>query len=112
MDENKKNKSLFVGIGLILIGSIVLLERLNYHSDFIMNWLYRWESVMILVGILLIIVRRKYFGGIISILIGGYFLIDDLYFLPENSEIWFLPAILIFGGLGYILQPSSKECIK
>jgi len=112
MDENRKNKSLFVGIGLILIGIIVLFEKLNFQSDFILNWLYRWESVMILIGLLLIIVRRNYFGGIISIIIGGYFIMDDLYFLPENSGIWILPMILIFGGVAYIVQPSSKECIK
>lgn len=103
---------MFVGIGLIVVGLIVLLERLNFNSDFIAIWLYRWESALILVGLLMIIVRRNIFGGLAAVAFGAYFLMDELYFLPDNWEMWFLPGVLILGGIAYIFQPQSKKLDK
>ena len=112
MDEHRKNKSLFIGIGLIIVGLVVMLERLNFYSDFIWSWLYRWEALLIFIGLLLIFVRRRFFGGIAAIMVGGYFLMDDMFFLPFKWEIWFFPIALIIGGIAFILQPASKNCKK
>lgn len=112
MDENKKNKSLFVGIVLIIVGIVIVLERLNYQSHFIETFLYRWESLLILIGVLQILVRRKIFGGMIAIAAGGYFLMDDLYFIPDNWHMWFFPALLILGGIAFIFAPDSPYCSK
>ncbi|WP_282014200.1 LiaF transmembrane domain-containing protein [Marinifilum flexuosum] len=112
MDEHRRNKSLFVGIGLIIVGVVVMLERLNFHSDFIWTWLYRWESILILVGLLSIVIKRKILGGFVAIAVGAYFLLDEMIFMPVNWEIWFLPIALIVAGVAYIFQPVSKECKK
>lgn len=112
MDENKKNKSVFVGLGLIIVGVVIALERLNYQSNFIEIYLYRWEAVLILVGILQILVRRKIFGGLMAIAAGGYFLLDDLYFIPDNWQIWFFPVLLILGGIAFIFAPDSPYSCK
>jgi hypothetical protein len=108
----RKNRSLFVGCALILVGVVVLFERLNFYSDFIWIWLYRWESVLILVGFLSIIIKRKILGGLAAISVGTYFLLDEMVFLPENWEMWFLPIVLIVAGIAYIFQPVSKDCKK
>ncbi|MCY1635524.1 LiaF transmembrane domain-containing protein [Marinifilum sp. D737] len=112
MDEHRRNKSLFVGIGLIIVGVVVMLERLNFHSDFIWTWLYRWESILILVGLLSIVIKRKILGGFVAIAVGFYFLLDEMIFMPADWEIWFLPIALIVAGVAYIFQPVSKECKK
>lgn len=112
MDENKRNKNLFLGIILIVIGCVVVLERLNYQANFIETYLYRWEAILILIGTLQLLVRRNVIGGIIAIAVGGYFLMDDLYFIPENWYSWFFPALLIIGGIGFIFMPNSFYCSK
>lgn len=112
MDENKRNKSLFVGLCLIIVGVVIVLERINYQSNFIETYLYRWESFMILIGLLLILVRKRFFGGLVSIAIGGYFLMDDLCFLPQKWEIWIFPILLILGGIAFIFAPDSPYCRK
>ena len=112
MDENKKNKSLFVGLLLIIVGFVIALERLNYQSNFIQAYLYRWEAFLILFGVLQVLVRRKIFGGMMAIAAGGYFIIDDLYFIPENWHMWFFPALLILGGIAFIFAPDSPYCPK
>ncbi|NOU58651.1 LiaF transmembrane domain-containing protein [Marinifilum caeruleilacunae] len=112
MDEHRRNKSLFLGILLITVGLVVMLERIDFYPDFIWSWLYRWESLVIFIGLLLILVRGKFFGGIAAIMVGAYFLMDEMFFLPYNWEVWFLPAALILGGVAFIFQPVSKNCKK
>ncbi|PKQ63876.1 hypothetical protein BZG02_07615 [Labilibaculum filiforme] len=112
MDKNKKNKSLFVGLLLIIVGLVIALERLNYQSNFIETYLYRWESFLILVGVLQILVRRKVFGGLMAVAAGVYFLMDDLYFIPASWDIWFFPILLILGGIAFIFAPDSPYCSK
>lgn len=112
MDENRQNRRLFVGLGLIIVGLIIVLERLNFQSNFIETYLYRWESVLILIGLLMILVRGKVFGGLVTMAIGGYFLMDDLYFIPQNWTIWFFPVLLILGGIAFIFAPDSPFSCK
>lgn len=112
MDGNKKNKSLFVGLLLIIVGIVIVLERLNYQSGFIQIYLYRWETFLILFGVLQVLIRRRIFGGLMAIAAGIYFMMDDLYFLPENWEIWFFPVLLIIGGIVFIFAPDSSYCCK
>jgi hypothetical protein len=107
MDENNKNKSLFIGLILIIVGIVIALERLHFQSEFIVHYLYRWEAVLILVGLLQVVVRRQIFGGIMAIAGGLYFLMDEFYFLPENWDIWFFPIVLIIGGIAFIFAPDS-----
>lgn len=108
METEKRNKNLFVGVGLIMVGVVFLLERLGIYSDFIHHYLFRWESLLILIGALLILIRRKFVSGIITMGVGFYFLMDDLYFAFHNWEIWFIPVALILAGLAYIIDPGSK----
>ncbi|WP_372751424.1 hypothetical protein [Labilibaculum sp.] len=112
MDKSKKNRNLFVGLGLIIVGVVIALERLNFQSDFIVHYLYRWEAILILVGVLQVVVRRRIFGGIMAIAGGLYFLMDEFYFLPENWDIWFFPILLIVGGIAFIFAPDSPYCSK
>lgn len=112
MSEKKKNKSLFVGLFFIIAGIVIILERLNYQSNFIDTYLYRWEALLILFGVLQVLIHRKVFAGLIAIAGGTYFLMDDLYFLPQNWEIWFFPILLIIGGIAFIFAPDSPCCCK
>ncbi|WP_421919168.1 LiaF transmembrane domain-containing protein [Marinifilum sp.] len=112
MDEHSNNRGLFAGILLITVGLVVMFERLDWYSDFIWAWLYRWESLLIFIGLILILVRKRFFGGMVAILAGGYFLMDEMLFLPQNWEVWVLPVALILGGAAFVFQPASNNCKK
>jgi len=112
MEDKKKQRSLFIGLLLIIFGLVVLLQQLNYQSYFIETYLYRWEAILIIIGVLQMAIHRKIFAGLIVFGAGVYFMMDDLSFMPDNWEIWFFPVLLILGGIAFIFAPDSPYCCK
>jgi len=105
----KDRKPLFIGLVLILVGIAILLGDLNFLPKEIHHYIFRWESFLILIGLLLIFIRRRILGGVAVLAIGAYFLADDLFILPEDWQIWFWPGILILMGIGYILKADDCQ---
>ncbi|MDE5423580.1 DUF5668 domain-containing protein [Ancylomarina sp. DW003] len=103
----KDRKPLFVGLVLILIGIAIFLSNFDFLPRNIHHYIFRWESFLILIGLLMVFIRGKIIGGLIVFSIGAYFLADDLFLLPANWDIWFWPSILILMGVGYIIRPNT-----
>jgi len=102
----KDRRPIFVGLVLILIGVIIFLSNFDFLPRNIHHYIFRWESFLILIGLLMIFVRGRIIGGVTVLAIGAYFLADDLFILPANWDIWFWPSILIIMGIGYIIKPG------
>lgn len=105
---NKDRKPYFIGFALIIIGIVILLSNIDFLPRNIHHYIFRWESFLILIGLLMIFVRGKIIGGVTVLAIGAYFLADDLFILPANWDIWFWPGVLILMGISYIIKPD--EC--
>ena len=108
---NKDRRPLVVGLVLILIGIVILLSNIDFLPRNIHHYIFRWESFLILIGLLMIIVRGRIFGGIAVLAVGAYFLADDLFILSDDWQIWFWPSILILLGISYILKPDECHSI-
>lgn len=54
-------------------------------------------------------IRRHFIGGIILLLIGVYFLIGGLSWLPENSQAMVWPLALIIAGVLFIFKPGRNK---
>ena len=105
----KDRKPLFIGLVLILVGIAILLGDFNFLPNNMYHYIFRWESFLILIGLLLVFIRGRIISGITVLAIGAYFLADNLFILPENWDIWFWPCILILMGIGYILKPHCRH---
>jgi len=105
---NKDKKPLFIGLALIIIGIVILLSNIDIIPKNFHQYIFRWESFLILIGLLMIIIKGKIFSGIGAIAFGAYFLADDIFMLSDEWQIWFWPGILILTGISYILKPD--EC--
>lgn len=105
---NKDRRPYFTGFALIIIGIVILLSNMDFLPRDIHHYIFRWESFLILIGLLMIIIKGKIFGGISVLAIGAYFLADDLFILSSECQIWFWPGILILMGISYIIMPD--EC--
>lgn len=112
--HDKDNRS-FIGVIFLIIGLVLLgrnFDFIPYHISYI---LFSWPSLLIVIGLLLIIVKKKSIGGLFMIGIGGIFLWDKLYpFSPTDWKIaW--PAVFIFVGLAmvisYLNKPKGKSKI-
>ena len=108
---NKDRRPVIVGLTLIIIGIVILLSNIDFLPRDIHHYIFRWESFLILIGLLMIIVRGKIFSGMAVLAIGAYFLADDLFIMSDEWQIWFWPGILILMGISYILKPDECHSI-
>lgn len=54
-------------------------------------------------------IRRHFVGGIILVLVGVYFLLGGLSWLPENSQAMVWPLALIIAGVLFLLNPDTED---
>lgn len=118
--ENYKNESwssgrsrkggltsqLLFGIVIIAVGTGLLLRKMGVPLPY---WLFRWEMILIIVGIVGGI-RNQFrdFGWLIPIIIGCFFLSDDIFpDLNFRGYIW--PIALIGIGAAVILGGKNRR---
>lgn len=100
---------IWTGVFLLLIGAAALVKAT--FTD-LPDWVFSWQAFLVLLGFFIGI--KHNFRGIawlILIMLGGLFLVRDLY--PElaiRRYIW--PGILIFIGILMILRPRSRYGIR
>ena len=72
---------------LFIISGILLFARnMGWITTETFNIIVSWHSLLIILGLYLMI-RHYFIRGIILVLIGTYFLIGGLSWLPENSQV-------------------------
>jgi hypothetical protein len=98
------------GLFLILLGLALLVatnDMLNLGS---IARYFTWQTAMIFVGFILL-VNRRFTGGILMIAAGAWFFIDEVYYiLPPFIKTIYWPGVIILIGLSYII--SSLLCRK
>jgi predicted membrane protein len=106
IDRKHGHGALWLGIIFFFIGMGWLLRQMNFPFP---HWLFGWEMILIVIG-LVIGIRNKFRDAawIILVLIGGVFLIRDIFpFLTFYKYFW--PMALIALGLFLILRPWRKS---
>ena len=113
MDERDRDRNprrgpgrIWAGLFLLLIGGVLLLDQMGFPLP---DFLFRWEFILIAVG-LFIGLRHRFRGAgwLIMIAIGGVYLAQDYYQdFSIHRFIW--PGILIIVGLLVILRPSRHR---
>lgn len=108
--KNKQHYSgsnnLSFGVILLIIGSILLLDRMEI-IDF--SWVFSWPFILIGIGLYSIIrhgLKNEF--GIIMFLIGSFFLIRRENFIPDEYYDYLLPGGIILVGLYLVFSRSSK----
>jgi predicted membrane protein len=87
-----------LGLGLLFVIAGILLFSRQYGVD-LPDWLFRWEMIVIAVGLGVGLKSGfRDFGWIAIIGVGLFFLADDVF--PEwNASRYFVPIALVFVGL-------------
>lgn len=92
------SNSIWVGLLILLVGSAILLDRMDLME--VPWWLFSWKTFLIALG--LIIGINKNFEGIgwlVMILVGTFFLIDDIPGFPYDIDRYAFPIGIIIVGL-------------
>lgn len=103
--RNSRSGRNFIGLVIILIGGLLLLDRLIPALH--LNWLFSWPMILIVVG--LFIGAQSKFENVASyilIAIGGFFLLNNFLNFNVGQLLW--PFILIFLGFWMIKGKSGK----
>lgn len=113
MAEDNDSKRLWLGIIFLILGGLWLLNNLNipYFENLIPRYLISWRSLLIILGAFLFFGRDKKAPGLILMLIGGFFLIDDIFWLDIRFWEVFWPSVLLFLGGALVLRRGPSATV-
>lgn len=105
--EHKGNKRFYFGIILIAIGSILIFERLNLIPWNIADLLISWQMLLVAIGVFAMLGGNRT-GGVVLIVIGGFFMIPEMIEVPREIRRLYWPLILV--AIGAALLFRHKGC--
>ncbi len=104
----QKNRRAMLGLIFILVGAVLLLDNLYIIPWNISYYLFTWQMLLIVIGIVqLINGNRK--GAFIMIGIGVFFWVPD-FFRIDFDQYW--PVILIIIGIGFFLKGRDHDSLS
>ena len=92
-------KSLVFGLLVIAFGVLWLLHNTGGINESVWDHIISWEMLLIAIGLINVISGDHRGFGTILILVGGFFLLSDIYDWPLTFRNIFWPALLILVGL-------------
>jgi predicted membrane protein len=104
-----QNRRMGFGIVLIVAGLLFLLENLGLIHFELWHRLRQWEVILIVIGTVILISDPKRKAGWILIMIGAFFLLPDLFYIPWYSTKLFWPVILIAVGFIYMMRQRGHS---
>ncbi|MCK5168531.1 MAG: hypothetical protein KAQ75_01525 [Bacteroidales bacterium] len=107
MESNRNIGRGIIGIVLILIGVAFIGRTLDFFPRQIMHYVFSWEMILIVLGVIFISTRENKTTGWILLIIGLMFLIPDVVHVPYSIRRLFWPSVLIIIGLLIIFRSTQ-----
>jgi len=98
--KNSFDPRILIGVVIVLVGGLLLMRNLDFLEFTIPSIIFKWQSILIIIGILFVTSSTNRSTGFILIIVGGI----GLY--PE-----FWPLVLVLIGLYLLLgrlKPTGK----
>jgi predicted membrane protein len=103
MERRSSDKRLYFGVILIVLGVILILERLNLIPESMADLLISWQTLLIGIGVLSMIGGNRT-AGTVLIVIGCTFLLPELITVPHELRRIYWPLILVAIGVAILLR--------
>jgi predicted membrane protein len=104
MEHQHTEKRIIIGALIILAGLALLLSNLGFISYELKRYVFRWEMILIVIGVIFVMSHDKKGPGIILLIIGGAFYIRDFFELSFSYWQILWPAVLILAGILILLR--------
>ncbi len=99
MENRKSNNRLLTGILLLIFGGLLFARNFGFINLEISEYIFRWQSILIFIGIFAIVRKPRRLTGYLLIFIGTAFFIPVLFGVSAHLIIW--PVVLI--GVGTLI---------
>ena len=86
---------------------MLLARNLGWIPHEVFNIIVSWQSLLIILGVYTM-PRRHYMGGIILVLIGAYFMLGGISWLPASSQALVWPVALIVIGVFFLIKTRKR----
>jgi len=104
MNSSNQNRTLGIGIFIILLGLVFLLNQLNIIPPRTADVIFSWPMIIIAIGVYNLLFSQSRTFGFILLIVGGFFLLPEIVELPYNFRRSFWPVLLILVGLFIIFK--------
>lgn len=111
MEYRKSDKRFYFGVILIVVGVILILERLNLIPESMVDVLISWQMLLIGIGVLSLIGGNRT-AGTILIVIGGTFMIPELITVPHEIRRIYWPLILVAIGVVILMRQRDHQRLR
>ena len=98
----------WTAILLILSGALLFARNMGWITPELFSIIVSWQSLLIVIGIFSMI-HRHYLTGILMAVIGGYFMVGGLAWLPQNYEVMIWPLVLILLGAFFLFKSRHRH---
>ncbi len=108
MSTENRSRTLFFAIIVIAAGALLLLRGLGALPWEVSRIILSWQMLLIVIGVFNIFSTQHKVSGYILVGIGGFFMIDKLFYL--NVGFWQVawPLVLIGVGIAILLNHHKK----
>lgn len=107
-NERKLSGSFWVGAIILSIGSFLLLDRMDLVE--FPRWLFSWKTLLIAIGLITGINKNfQGIGWLVMILVGGFFLIDDIPGFPYDIDRYAFPVGIIIVGVFIVFRAVASK---
>ena len=105
--HSRSRKGIATGLVIIGFGVILLLRKLDV---IIPDWILSWQTLLIFIGFAIGISSDfKKPASWILMVIGGVFLINDIFYIPFQIREFFWPVFIIVVGLIVLVRPRGSR---
>ncbi len=95
--------AIFIIVGLLFLG-----RNFGIIDSYLFHILVSWQMLLIVVGVVNLI-KRHFFGGVITIAIGAYFLLPEISGIKGEWAGMFWPVLLILVGIMILFKPKRHR---
>jgi len=100
---------LVMGLLLILLAGLLLIDNFDLYPVEWGKYIFTWQTLLIVIGIILFPNRGNRTTGTVLIAIGAFFLAAKFYELPVSISKLFWPAVLLFIGLSLLFGSRKRK---
>jgi predicted membrane protein len=103
-EQRHRDHRLLLGIAIIITGALFLADNFGMINYEVRRYIFRWEAILVILGLIFIGTGRNRSTGIIMLFIGGVLYLRDIFNYHINFSEIFWPALLILVGVLMIFR--------